>query len=110
MEERKTIFDYIGQAFMTFGFTMLILLGFTFLFGEGAKEYSTIFSLGKEGIGADTMAQFLLAAVVTVALRALFYRYAVSEHAHCGTDDRHGIVGTRCYHYYGSDIRVVSDG
>lgn len=73
MEERKTMFDYIGQVLTIFGFTMLLLLGFTFLFGENAKEYSTIFSLGKEGIGADTMIQFLLASVVTVTLRTLFF-------------------------------------
>lgn len=73
MEERKTIFDYIGQILIIFGFTMLILLGFVFLFGESAKGYSTIFSLGKEGVGVDTMMQFLLASVVTVTLRTLFF-------------------------------------
>lgn len=73
MEERKTVFDYIGQVFMIFGFTMLILLAFSLLFGENAKGYSTIFSLGKEGVGVDTMLQFLLASVVTVTLRMLFF-------------------------------------
>lgn len=73
MEERKTIFDYIGQIFMIFGFTMLLLFVFSLLFGESAKGYSTIFSLGKEGIGLDTMMQFLLASAATVTLRMLFF-------------------------------------
>lgn len=73
MEERKTIFDYIGQVFMIFGFTMLILVVFCLLFGESAKEYSTMFSFGKEGISVETMMQFLLASVFTVTLRWLLF-------------------------------------
>lgn len=73
MEERKTVFDYIGQVFMIFGFTVLILLAFSLIFGEGAKGYSTIFSFGSEGIGTDTLLQFLLASVITVTLRMLFF-------------------------------------
>lgn len=73
MEERKTIFDYIGQVFMIFGFTMLLLSVFCLLFGESAKEYSTMFTLGKEGIRIGTMMQFLLASVFTVTLRWLFF-------------------------------------
>ena len=37
MEERKTVFDYMGQILMIFGFTILILLVFSLLFGESAK-------------------------------------------------------------------------
>lgn len=73
MEERKTIFDYIGQVFMIFGFTMIILVVFCLLFGESARGYSTMFSYGQEGIGVGTMLQFLLASVFTVTLRWLFF-------------------------------------
>lgn len=73
MEERKTIFDYIGQVFMIFGLTMLILSALTLVFGESAKGYSSMFSLGKEGIGLKTMMQFLLASVLTVILRMFFF-------------------------------------
>ncbi|MCM1174839.1 MAG: hypothetical protein NC341_07275 [Blautia sp.] len=73
MEERKTVLDYIGQVFMIFGFTILVLSVFCLLFGENAKEYSTIFVHGKEGIGIETMLQFLLTSVITVALRSLFF-------------------------------------
>ncbi len=73
MEERKTVFDYMGQILMIFGFTILMLLVFSLLFGESAKGYSDLFSFGKEGIGVDTMIQFLLASIATVTLRMLFF-------------------------------------
>lgn len=73
MEDRKTIFDYIGQVFMIFGITMGIMSVFCLLFGEGAQTYSTMFSLGKEGIAVDTMMQFLLVSVCTVGLRFFFF-------------------------------------
>ncbi len=73
MEERKTIFDYIGQVFMIFGITICILNVFCVLFGEDAKEYSTMFSLGKEGLAVPTMLQFLLVSACTVANRFLFF-------------------------------------
>ncbi|MCM1388501.1 MAG: hypothetical protein NC231_14320 [Bacillus sp. (in: Bacteria)] len=73
MEERKTIFDYIGQILMIFGVTVCILNVFCVLFGEGAKEYSTIFALGKEGLAVSTMMQFLLVSVCTAALRFFFF-------------------------------------
>ena len=59
VEERKTIFDYIGQVFMIFGFTMIILVVFCLLFGESARGYSTMFSYGKEGIGVGNMTVIL---------------------------------------------------
>ena len=73
MEERKTIFDYIGQIFMIFGITICILNVFCVLFGEDAKEYSTMFSLGKEGLAVPIMLQFLLVSACTVANRFLFF-------------------------------------
>lgn len=73
MEERKTIFDYIGQVFMIFGITICILNVFCLLFGEDAKAYSTMFSLGKEGLSVPVMIQFLLASACTVANRTLFF-------------------------------------
>ncbi len=73
MEERKTIFDYIGQVFMIFGITICILNVFCILFGEDAKEYSAMFSFGKEGLAVPTMLQFLLVSACTVANRFLFF-------------------------------------
>ena len=73
MKKNETIFDYIGLMFLIFGFTIVCLNVFSILFGEGAKEYSTIFSLGKAGLSVSTMLQFLLTSAVIVALRFLFF-------------------------------------
>lgn len=73
MEERKTIFHYVGDVFMIFGVTMLILNMLCLMFGECAKGYSTIFSLGREGISIQIVFEFLLASVCTTFLRFLFF-------------------------------------
>lgn len=77
MEERKTIFDYMAQVLIIFGMTICILNVFCLLFGEDAKEYSTMFSLGKEGLSIPVMMQFLLVSVCTVANRFLFFTETV---------------------------------
>lgn len=77
MEERKTVFDYLGQIFTIFGITIVILNIFCLLFGEEAKEYSTMFSLGNRGLGISTMAEYLLISVIVVALRYLFFTDAL---------------------------------
>ena len=51
MEERKTIFDYMGQIFIIYGFSILTLNIFCILVGEDAQKVSTIYSLGREEIG-----------------------------------------------------------
>ena len=73
MEERKTIFDYIGQIFQVFGFSMIVLNIFCLLFGEDASEFSKMFSLGKEGLSVPTMLQFFSVAVWVVFLRFFFF-------------------------------------
>ena len=73
MEDRKTIFDYIGQIFQVFGFSMIVLNIFCLLFGEDASEFSKMFSLGKEGLSVPTMLQFFSVAVWVVFLRFLFF-------------------------------------
>ena len=73
MEERKTIFDYVGMVFNTFGFSIVILNIFCFLFGEEAKEFSNMFSMGKEGLSTDTMMQFFFVSALIVFIRFLFF-------------------------------------
>ncbi|MCM1088424.1 MAG: hypothetical protein NC419_09720 [Muribaculaceae bacterium] len=77
MEEKKTIFSYLGQVFMIFGITIAILNLLCLLFGENAQTVSTMFALGKEGISVATMLQFLLVSVGTVVFRFIFFTDAV---------------------------------
>lgn len=73
MEEKKTIFDYIGQVFLTFGITIGILNIFCLLFGDSAKEISTIFSLGSDGLSVRTTFQFFLASFCIVIAKFIFF-------------------------------------
>ena len=73
MEDRKTIFDYLGMVLLIYGFMMIFLMVFSALVGESTKEFSSMFKLGSKGVAIDTMAQFLLAAVCEVFVRFLFF-------------------------------------
>ena len=73
METDKTLFDYIRQVFVIFGGTIGIMNIFCLLFGEGAKMYSSMFSLGNKGLGITTAAQFFLISIIIAALRYLFF-------------------------------------
>ena len=73
MRKKDTVFDYIEQIFKVFGFTLICLCAFCILFGEGAKEFSSIFALGKNGLSISTMLQFFLSAVIIITLRFIFF-------------------------------------
>lgn len=73
MEKEKTIFDYLGQILMIFGVTMIILYLFSIVFGESAKELSTLFALGNEGLTTATALQFLLVSTLIVTYRFIFF-------------------------------------
>lgn len=72
MDKKPTIFDYLSQIFMIFGITILLLNIFCLIFGETAKEFSAIFTLGREGLSVKTMLQFLLAIAITITFRSIF--------------------------------------
>jgi len=73
MKKHETVFDYIGQIFLIYGFTIICLNIFCILFGESAKEYSTIFAMGKYGLSVATMVQFFFVSVVIATLRFVFF-------------------------------------
>lgn len=69
MEKNRTLFDYIGRVLTTFGGTIVIMNLFCVVFGEGAKDYSSMFSLGSNGLSVSTTLQFLLVSIISVVLR-----------------------------------------
>lgn len=73
MEDRKTIIDYAGQVLITYGFSIVALNLICILVGEDARDVSSIFSLGKEGLSTATMLQFLGVSVCITGLRILFF-------------------------------------
>ena len=72
MEKRNTFFDFVGQTFMIFGFSIISLMVCVLIFGEDAKGYSTIFLLGNEGLPLSVLAQFLLTSTMINLFRQLF--------------------------------------
>lgn len=77
MEENKTIFDYCAAVFITFGFAVLVLCIFCVLVGEEAREVSSLYSMGKDGLSIATILQFFGMAVCITLLRILFFTDAV---------------------------------
>lgn len=73
MEEKKTVFTYLANAFMIFGVTVLILSVLTVLCGEEAREVSSIFALGGAGITVATILQFFLTSVLTAMINMVFF-------------------------------------
>ena len=73
MEEKRTVFDYLAQVLIIFGFAMLTLNVFCLVFGNSAKEFSAMFALGEQGIPAQIVFQFLAISVLLVGVRFLFF-------------------------------------
>ncbi|MCR5517833.1 MAG: hypothetical protein K6F17_04605 [Lachnospiraceae bacterium] len=68
MEQNKTIFNYIGQLLATYGIIVTIFIVFTCLIGEKAKNVSSLYSLGSQGLSLATLVQLLaLAGIITLA-------------------------------------------
>ena len=73
MNRHETVFDYLKQIAVIYGFTVLALIIFCLLFGESAMEYSTIFALGSRGLTLSTLLQFFLLSVLIATLRFLLF-------------------------------------
>ena len=72
MEKKKGILGFLSQVFMLFGIIVLLMSIFAVIFGDSAKDVSTIFSLGSKGLSFETLIQFLAAITVICILRFVF--------------------------------------
>lgn len=73
MEKRKTIFDYLAQILMIFGFAMLMLNIFCLAFGESARGFSAMFELGGRGVPTGIAFEFLCISAIVTGLRFVFF-------------------------------------
>jgi len=71
MEDRKTIFNYLGEVLIIFAITIISTLVFAKFFGEAAKEISTMYQLGSEGLAGETMIQLLGISAIIIGLKYL---------------------------------------
>ena len=72
MEQKRTVIDFLGAVLSTFGFVSMMMMAFTFLLGESAKELSTMFSLGSIGIPAEILLQYLILSISITGIRYFF--------------------------------------
>lgn len=73
MLRKNTVFDFMIHVMVIYGISVLCICLFTVLFGNDAKEISTIFALGENGIPIPTLIQFLFMAFLITALKWLFF-------------------------------------
>lgn len=81
MQNKKTIFDFLGQVFFMFGITVAILIVLCLMFGDSAKEISRMFSLGSSGIPVEIMLQFLLASFLITGARFFYFNDVIIKKA-----------------------------
>ncbi len=72
MEEKKTIFYYIRQAFATYGIIVLVFVVFNILLGDVAGDYSALFALGQDGMSIPVLLELLLLAIMITFAQVLF--------------------------------------
>ncbi len=73
MEKKKTVFDYLAQVLIVFGFTMLVMNIFCLAFGNSAKGFSAMFALANRGVPIEITFEFLFLSALIVGLRLLFF-------------------------------------
>lgn len=73
MEKKKTIFDYLAQVMIIFGFTMLVMNIFCLAVGNSAKGVSTMFELGSQGVPVKIAFEFLCISALLVGVQFVFF-------------------------------------
>lgn len=73
MEERKTIFCFLSEVMVIFGFTLFVLNIFCLVFGNSAKGFSAMFELGSQGVPAKIAFQFFVLSIFISGARMLFF-------------------------------------
>ena len=73
MKNRKTIFNYIGEALISFAVSILFLMIIGFIVGEDVKTYSSMFSLGNKGLTFTTILQFFAMSFIMTLLNFIFF-------------------------------------
>ena len=72
MEDRKTIFEYIAQLFTTYGIMVVIFIVINLFIGDNARNVSTLFALGSDGLSAAMLLELLLLAFIITAAQNIF--------------------------------------
>ena len=73
MDEKKNAFDYLAQILIIFGSTILVMNIFCLAFGNTAKDFSSMFALGNQGLSVAVTFQFLCVSICITGTRIVFF-------------------------------------
>ena len=72
MEDKKTIFNYVGQMFSIYGVMIMIFIVINLIIGNEAGSVSTLFSLGSAGLSTATLLELFLLVLIVAAAQNIF--------------------------------------
>ena len=72
MEEKKSLFDYIGELFATFGIITAIFMIIILSLGNIASGYSPFFEYGKTALSIKILFQWLCLSFIICACKNIF--------------------------------------
>ena len=73
MLKKRTVFDFFANVLIIYSISIISISLFCFLFGENAKEVSTIFKLGNNGISLNTLIEFWALAIIISGMKWIFF-------------------------------------
>lgn len=73
MKRKDDVFRYFGQILTVFGLTVIFISVFAYFIGEDAKEFSSFYELGNQGLTLQTLAQLFLMSVIIITLRFILF-------------------------------------
>ena len=73
MKRKEDVFRYLEQIFIIFGLTVLFISVFAYFIGADAREVSSFYELGNQGLTLKTLAQLFLMSVLITTLRFILF-------------------------------------
>ena len=73
MIKKNSLFDFLLNVVFIYGISMISLNVFCLIFGESAKEISTMFALGNQGVPVNINMQFLAIAFFVAGFKWLYF-------------------------------------
>ncbi|MFT4143877.1 MAG: hypothetical protein QM644_05425 [Mobilitalea sp.] len=71
--KNNAILSFLTQTLVLFAIDILLLILFAALFGEGARNVSTMYQFGSKGLATSTILQFFLSAATISLIQRIFF-------------------------------------
>lgn len=73
MLQKKSMLEFLRNIIEIFGISIISISLFVIIFGNNAKEISSMFKLGSNGIAIETLMQFLLLSIILTILKYVLF-------------------------------------